>query len=158
MSVLANKAQQMHSHVKMNREFRLLPDFDEISTKLLTSNRRRLLRNAGLGTAFAATSGLGLFGPTRAQATGAPSDADILNFALNLEYLEAEYYLIAVNGTGLPITNINGVGTTGNGVAVPFQSSTIQQFAKSISTDEAAHVQFLRSALGGAVVARDRPL
>jgi hypothetical protein len=49
------------------------------------------------------------------------------------------------------------VGTTGNvigGAAVPFQSSTIQQFAKSISTDEAAHVQFLRSALGGAAVAR----
>jgi hypothetical protein len=105
-----------------------MPDFDEISTKLLTSNRRKLLRNAGLGTAFAATSGLGLFGPTRAQATGVPSDADILNFALNLEYLEAEYYLIAVDGTGLSSTDINGMGTTGNvvgGAAVPFQSSTI---------------------------------
>jgi hypothetical protein len=134
-----------------------MPDFDEISTRLLTSNRRKLLRNAGLGTAFAATSGLGLFGPTQAHATGAPSDADILNFALNLEYLEAEYYLIAVNGTGLPSTDINGVGTTGNvigGAAVPFQSSTIQQFAKKIAIDEFAHVQFLRSALGSAAVAR----
>src|ERR1700728_1554253 len=119
----------------MNREFRLMPDFDEISTKLLTSNRRKLLRNAGLGTASAATSGLGLLGPARAHAAGAPSDADILNFALNLEYLKAEYYLIAVNGTGLPSTDINGVGTTGNvigGAAVPFQSSTIQEFAKKI--------------------------
>jgi hypothetical protein len=134
-----------------------MPDFDEISTKLLTSNRRELLRNAGLGTAFAAASGLGLFGPKGAQAASAPSDADILNFALNLEYLEAEYYLIAVDGTGLSSSDINGVGTTGNvigGAAVPFQSSTIQQFAKKISIDEQAHVRFLRSALGSAAVAR----
>jgi hypothetical protein len=40
------------------------------------------------------------------------------------------------------------------GAAVPFQSSTIQQFAKKISIDEQAHVRFLRSALGSAAVAR----
>jgi hypothetical protein len=134
-----------------------MPDFDEISTRLLTSNRRQLLRNAGLGTAVAAASGLGLFGSARAQAASPPSDVDILNFALNLEYLEAEYYLFAVNGTGLPNTDINGVGTTGNvigGAAVPFRSSEIAQFAKSIADDELAHVEFLRSALGSAAVAR----
>ena len=134
-----------------------MPNFVEISTKLLTSNRRKLLRNAGLGTAFAAANGLGLFSPKDAQAAGAPSDADILNFALNLEYLEAEYYLIAVNGTGLASTDINGVGSTGDvigGAAVPFQSSIIQQFATKIAIDEQAHVKFLRSALGSAAVAR----
>ena len=127
------------------------------NTAVLTPNRRHLLRNAGVGTAFAAASTLGLFGSTKAQAATASTDADILNFALNLEYLEAEYYLMAVNGTGLSSADINGVGATGNvigGGVVPFQTTAIQQYAKSIANDELAHVQFLRSALGSAAVAR----
>jgi hypothetical protein len=124
-----------------------------------TSDRRKLLRNVGIGTAAVATAVAGLASPdrARAQAAGTPSDADILNFALNLEYLEAEYYLYAANGTGLASTDINGVGTAGNvigGAAVPFQTPAIQQYAQSIANDELAHVEFLRSALGSAAVAR----
>jgi hypothetical protein len=125
------------------------------------AGRRRLLRGAGIGTAFAAAltaapGGLGLFGNGQAQANG-PSDADILNFALNLEYLEAEFYLRAVNGVGLSNDDIGGVGGIGGvdgGSAVPFQTSTIQQYATEIANDELAHVRFLRSALGGKAVAR----
>ena len=133
-----------------------MPDFEELSIRL-TSNRRKLLRNAALGTAFGAASGLARIGSARAQTVNTVSDADILNFALNLEYLEAEYYLRAVNGNGLQTNDINGVGTAGDvtgGGAVPFQSSTIQQFATKIANDELAHVEYLRAALGSAAVAR----
>ena len=45
----------------------------EKSADLFTANRCGLLRNAGIGTAFAAASGLGLFSPTRAREWAAPT-------------------------------------------------------------------------------------
>ena len=134
-----------------------MPDFNDVGTKLLTPNRRNMLRTAGLGTAFAAASGFGLFSPAHAAKARAPTDAAILNFALNLEYLEAEFYLFAVNGIGLPDADINGVGSTGEvigGAPVAFKTPAIREYATSIANDELAHVEFLRAALGGAAVAR----
>ena len=65
-----------------------------MSQPLSPLNRRNFLRHAGLatGSIVALTSGAGLFSTLQsAQAQSAPTDADILNFALNLEYLEAEF-------------------------------------------------------------------
>jgi hypothetical protein len=41
---------------------------DQNASELIPSDRRKLLRNVGLGTVFAAASGFGLFSPERAQA------------------------------------------------------------------------------------------
>jgi hypothetical protein len=94
-------------------------------------------------------------GDAVAQSTG-PSDADILNFALNLEYLEAQFYQYAAFGTGLQASQMTGTGTPGTlkpGRAVSFTDPVVRQYAKEIAKDEAEHVAFLRSALGSAAVA-----
>lgn len=90
---------------------------------------------------------------------GGPSDASILNFALNLEYLEAEFYARGVTGQGLPDDMVGGVGAPGEvsgGRQVDFQSPLIKNIAREIAMDERAHVAFLRDALGDAAVARPR--
>src|SRR5438045_4146656 len=93
-------------------------------------------------------------------------EEDILNFALNLEYLEAEFYTYAT--TGKSITSfgigINGRaaganpaegGTTVGGGKVPFPEGEFfsQQIAEEIGANERAHVVLLRGALGSSAVA-----
>lgn len=97
-------------------------------------------------------------GSVTTEASG-PSDSSILNFALNLEYLEAEFYLRGATGHGLPDDMVGGTGTPGEvsgGRQVDFQSPLIRNIAREIAMDESAHVAFLRSALGKAAVARPR--
>jgi Ferritin-like domain len=125
------------------------------------ADRRRFLKTAsvtGLGVVGAGLLG-GMEATTASASTDstAISDSAILNFALNLEYLEAEFYSHAVYGYGLPSSLTYGKGQRGpveGGHAVPFRSSSIRQFATEIARDEKEHVAFLRSALGGSAVAR----
>jgi hypothetical protein len=81
------------------------------------------------------------------------NDNDILNFALNLEYLEAEYYQRAVTGVGLSSadTGLEDPNVIG-GTQVPFVSTAVQQYAEEIAADELNHVRLLRSALGSKAV------
>ncbi|WP_375454013.1 ferritin-like domain-containing protein [uncultured Methylobacterium sp.] len=126
----------------------------------LEKGRRAFLQTLGLGIAGAAILG-GSTGSSQAQGLPADvTDADILNFALNLEYLEAEFYLNAVNGSGLKAGDLQGVGAigavNGGGRAVPFADANVRKYAFEIAADEEAHVRFLRAALGSAAVSRPR--
>lgn len=88
--------------------------------------------------------------------TTAITDLDILNFALNLEYLEAQFYSFAASGAGLPANLLNGQQTQGNvigGRQVTFTDPVVRDYAREIAADEVAHVAFLRNVLGSIAVA-----
>jgi hypothetical protein len=85
------------------------------------------------------------------------TDADILNFALNLEYLEAEFYLRAATGSGLTSADIGsspGAVTPGSAAMVTGTTAAQQAIIAEIAYEEQQHVRFLRSALGSAAVSR----
>ncbi len=137
--------------------------------------RRSFLRLAGGATAMA--GGLSLLSacgndddgtavtPTpTAVSTSDAQDIAVLSFALQLEYLEAQFYSYAAFGTGLNASLLTGTGTQGAVVtaaaaatgtvaphAVTFATATIAEYAREIAYDEIAHVTFLRNALGTAV-------
>ncbi|WP_286159162.1 ferritin-like domain-containing protein [Methylobacterium sp. Leaf456] len=120
----------------------------------LAAGRRAFIQSVGLGVAGSALVGSAGFTPAAAQTV---TDTDILNFALNLEYLEAEFYLRAATGRGLTDAEVTGTGTLGavtGGRQVNFATAAIRNYAVEIASEERIHVQFLRSALGTARVAR----
>jgi hypothetical protein len=121
----------------------------EIMNKRAVS-RRNFIAGAGTATAAAAFIGCGGNGtPPAPIVNPAITDADILNFALNLEYLEAEFYLRAATGSGLTTADAGtGAGTVTGGSKVPGLSVAQQAILNEIAYDEQAHVRFLRSALG----------
>jgi len=93
-------------------------------------------------------------------------EQDVLNFALNLEYLEAEFYTYATTGKSITSFGIgikgraNGAnptagGTTVGGSKVNFSDNELftHDIAAQIGADERAHVVLLRGALGSSACA-----
>lgn len=124
--------------------------------------RRSLLQMGGLATASLLGGGLlaGCGGNDHNNNSGSgtsssATDAAVLNFALNLEYLEGEFYSYAV--TGGPLSDaISGTGggsiTVKSNPKVNFATAAIGAYAAEIANDEANHVKFLRANTPGAVV------
>jgi Ferritin-like domain len=135
---------------------------DELTSA--SPNRRSFLKKVGIATAAIGTAAI--VGPSTAEAQ-TTTELDILNFALNLEYLEAEFYTYAITGKsvtsfGIGIdgkaTGANSAsgGTTTGGSQVKFNNNDVlsHDVAAEIGSDERAHVVLLRSALGAAAVAK----
>ncbi len=131
----------------------------QLLDEIIVNSRRKMLTLGG-----AALAGLAFTSVAKAQTTTL-TDADYLNFALNLEYLEAEFYTLAVSG--VTIDNM-GVGLTGTGTQgtvtvktggfaackVPFKNTLVAAYATETATEERNHVTFLRGALGSSAVAQ----
>ncbi len=132
--------------------------------------RRRFMKFAGGGAA--AVAGMSLLSacggdddnpsvpaptPTPAPSAADLQDADVLNFALNLEYLEATFYSFAALGVPLGANITNSTTAAGGAVTggrqVNFTDPVVAQYAREIASDEVAHVNFLRSALGSSAIA-----
>ncbi len=137
----------------------------------IIASRRALLMGAGAAVAAMAI-------PSTAHAAktvAAFADTDILNFALNLEYLESNFYYMAAFGStidnpttasialGQPSTAI-GIGagtatttggtraTVGTATNVPWVLPAVKAYAIETAIEEGKHVTFLRTALGSAAV------
>jgi ferritin-like protein len=98
--------------------------------------RADLFRRAVIGGGTVVAGGL-MIGGLPQVALGKPSakqDVTILNFALLLEYLESEFYVDAVAKGAL--------------------SGATLAFATTVRDHELAHVEFLKSALGSAAIAK----
>ena len=100
-----------------------------------SNSRRAAFRRAGSVARDLAMVGLplgaSLLTPRRAYAQTGTSVADVLNFALTLEYLEAEFYNVGLDSAGLLTGDVRSV---------------VEQIAKH----EDQHVEFLQSAISAA--------
>ena len=136
----------------------------------IIASRRALLMGGLTIGAMAMTTGV-----ANAAVPATLGDVDVLNFALNLEYLEAQFYTLATEGVyaensaSTPIIGI-GAGTATGGknttstiitkpntspsgattviAPVPFKSASIAAYAFETALEERKHVNFLRNALG----------
>jgi Ferritin-like domain len=145
-------------------------------------DRRSSVRNAGFATAAIAAAvtvggklgvldsipGINKTGLiAQAVKAGSITDVDILNFALNLEYLEAEFYTVVTTGktieqSGIAITGTGKQGPTTGGSVVNLTefggqkefTGQLNAIVKEITHDEQTHVLLLRSALGADAIAK----
>jgi len=117
----------------LNLDFKLLDTdgaLEEAAERVDGHTRAGFMRKGAVG-AGALIAGGGILTALPAIASGKPSarqNVAILNYALTLEYLESAFYAEAVQKAGL--------------------DGGLKDFATVVSHHEAAHVKFLRKALG----------
>jgi rubrerythrin len=106
--------------------------------KSSTANRRDFVKNAWQLPTKAVMSALAasmFFTPKQARAQTGNAVEDVLNFALTLEYLEDDFYKMALDSDNL----------------IPGDDKRI---FTQISKHETAHVEFLKNALGNNAIAK----
>jgi hypothetical protein len=122
------------------------------------STATRVNRRTALQTFGVLGASLAVPGPSRAAThalTADVTDADIFNFALNLESLEAEYYLRGTSGKGMSDADAGSApGAVKGGREVPWKNKELREFIQEVAQNELAHVRYYRKVLGQAAVSR----
>lgn len=139
------------------------------------ADRRTFLKGAGMASlSVAGAALLADAKPVLGQSGGlTATDVEVLNFALNLEYLEAEFYAHAFYGlsiyqAGVGTTGVGQWGQTTGGMKVEFEgdedysgtggiavgASMLRAVVLEITQDELTHVKLLRTVLGAQAVAK----
>ena len=146
----------------------------EVAGTQKVADRRRFLKGAGVaGLAMASAALLdapSAQGQSTSSTTLTATDIAVFNFALNLEYLEAEFYTKSFYGLtleefgGIPITGVGKQGPTTGGKKVKFEealedgasevSGRLRAIAKQITNDEQTHVKLLHGLLGTQAIAK----
>ncbi len=139
----------------------LAPGSDSVSAELTGFAQRRsagLLNRRAFATSLAAAGTLATAGAlgcsesgtvpaisgSSSSGTTTPSVVNVLNFALNLEYFEANFYTFVTTGGGLQ-SGAQGMnpGTVTGGAKVTFVNPIVASVANQLATDEQEHVNFL---------------
>lgn len=130
---------------------------EALDARVARRNERREFFKTALGATAIAAAGAAAIGLAESAGAASVTDADIFNFALNLEYLEANFYSFATTGSAISSDSISGTGTLGQatgGRAVSFTDPVVKAYALEIAQDELQHVNFLRGVLGSSGVAQ----
>jgi hypothetical protein len=125
-------------------------------------DRRHFIAALGLTGAAAGAglmSGCSVSNSTVAATTAGQTQTNILNFALNLEFLEATFYSFVTTGGDISpsVTGVNLQGSgaiTGQFATPAFASQQIIDLLNEIYFDEYNHVKTLQALLGSAAVPR----
>ena len=89
-----------------------------------------------------------------AQQAESSTDIDLFNFALNLEYLETDYYLRGLGMTVDEVFRTSFGAPVKGGRKVQFSNPVREGMIKNIAGNEVAHIRFLRATTGSQAAQR----
>lgn len=95
--------------------------------------------------------------PTPTPTSTSNADRAALNYALQLEYLHAQYFAYATTGTGVPDALLTGTetrGTVTGGASVPFSDTVIAAGAREIAIDAQQRLAYIRGLIAAEAVAQ----